>query len=170
VGNGGRDGRRAQANTDKKRRSDALFATLDDLEGQVEMLVFNSAYAATAEKVEGDRVVLVRGRVDHKEPGETKLVAQEVNLFEPSPEEIERANAEATTRIGRRITLEVSPGAPDSFLEELREVVRSFPGDHEVWLRVGERRFVLGSGYRVSGSRACCADLASLPGAATLVL
>ena len=25
-----------------------MFATLDDLEGQVEMLIFNSAYAATS--------------------------------------------------------------------------------------------------------------------------
>ena len=61
-----------------------MFATLDDLEGQVEMLVFNSAYAANADKVDVDRIVLVRGRVDHKEAGETKLVAQEVEPFEPT--------------------------------------------------------------------------------------
>ena len=65
-----------------------MFATLDDLEGQVELLVFNSAYAANADKVDVDKIVIVRGRVDHKEAGETKLVAQEVEAFEPSAEEV----------------------------------------------------------------------------------
>src|SRR5262249_50328320 len=68
-----------------------MFATLDDLEGQVEMLVFNSAYEKNQGLVQNDAVVLVRGRVDHKERGETKLVAQEVTVFEPDNEEIERA-------------------------------------------------------------------------------
>src|SRR5918997_2669194 len=60
-----------------KKGDPMLFATLDDLEGQVEMLVFNSSYAANADKVDLDKVVVVRGRVDHKEQGETKLVVQE---------------------------------------------------------------------------------------------
>src|SRR5215208_1859206 len=70
----------------RTRKGDPMmFATLDDLEGQVELLVFNSAYAANADKVDVDKIVIVRGRVDHKEEGETKLVAQEVEAFEPSP-------------------------------------------------------------------------------------
>ena len=35
----------------------------------------------------------MRGRVDHKERGETKLVVQEVEPFEPTPEEIAAAGA-----------------------------------------------------------------------------
>ena len=31
-----------------------MFATLDDLEGQVEMLIFNSAYASNEGKVDVD--------------------------------------------------------------------------------------------------------------------
>src|SRR3954468_8509379 len=39
----------------RTRKGDPMmFATLDDLEGQVELLVFNSAYAANAEKVDVD--------------------------------------------------------------------------------------------------------------------
>ena len=71
-----------------KKGDPMMFATLDDLEGQVELLVFNSAYAANEDKVDVDKIVIVRGRVDHKEEGETKLVAQEVEAFEPSPEEV----------------------------------------------------------------------------------
>ncbi len=70
-----------------------IFATLDDLEGQVEVLVMGACYEQAATLVEPDRVLLIRGRVDHKEQSETKLIAQEVRAFEPTPEEIERAAA-----------------------------------------------------------------------------
>jgi DNA polymerase-3 subunit alpha len=146
-----------------------LFATLDDLEGQVEMLALGGAYERFAEVVDGDRVVVVRGRVDHKGEGETKLVAQDVEVFAPSPEEVERARLEAQAPPPvRRIMVEVSPSVPDSFLEELREVVRSFPGEHELALAVGERRLLLGDGYRVSACTACRGELAALPGVGAL--
>ncbi|MEJ7715033.1 MAG: OB-fold nucleic acid binding domain-containing protein [Thermoleophilaceae bacterium] len=48
---------------------DMMFATLDDLEAQVEMIVFKKAFEANAGQIEADRVVIVRGRVDHKEAG-----------------------------------------------------------------------------------------------------
>ena len=153
-----------------KKGDPMMFATLDDLEGQVEMLVFNSAYAANENKVAVDRIVLVRGRVDHKEAGETKLVAQEVELFEPSPEEVLRAaEAAAAEPQEKRLTLHVSPGVPDSFLADLREVVGHHRGDHELLLAVGERRLLLGTDWRVSADSACCAELGALSGAARIV-
>ena len=146
-----------------------LFATLDDLDGQVEILVFNSAYAANAERIELDSVLLVRGRVDHKEQGETKVVVQEVEPFQPTPEEVERAvvEAEVASVPPQRVTLEVAPHVPESFLEELKDVVRHFPGDHELLLLVGERSLLLGEEYRISASSACRADLAAVTSAAT---
>ena len=153
-----------------KKGDPMMFATLDDLEGQVELLVFNSAYASNAEKIDTDRVVIVRGRVDHKEQGETKLVAQDVEVFEPTGEELQRAAAEAAVAdVARRIVLRVAAGVPDSFLDDLKDVVRSFPGDHELLLQVGARSLLLGPEYRVSPSGPCRADLEALPGAAELV-
>jgi DNA polymerase-3 subunit alpha len=155
----------------RTRKGDPMvFATLDDLEGQVEMLVFNSAYADNAEQVEVDRIVIVRGRVDHKEGDEVKLVAQDVEAFEPSAEEVLRATEEAATEaVARRLTLHVSPGVPASFLEELRDVVGHHRGDHELMLAVGERRLLLGPDFRVTASGPCKADLSELQGAARLV-
>jgi hypothetical protein len=86
-----------------------------------EILVFNSAYADNADKVDLDKIVIVRGRVDHKEAGETKLVAQEVTPFEPTEEELLAAAEQAVVEaVVRRLTLEVSPGVPAAFLEELK--------------------------------------------------
>src|SRR5438270_4695137 len=152
-----------------KKGEPMLFATLDDLEAQVEMLVFNSAYAANSDKVDVDKVVIVRGRVDHKEQGETKLVAQEVEVFEPTHEEVDRARA-AALPIGPapRITLRISESVPASFLEDLKDRVSHNPGDHELALLVGDRTLVLGEGYRVSPSR-FCADLDGLTGTVELV-
>jgi len=147
-----------------------LFATLDDLDGQVEILVFNSAYAANSERIDLDSVLLVRGRVDHKEQGETKVVVQEVEPFAPSPEEVERAQVEADAVASTpmpRITLEVAAHVPESFLDELKDVVRHFPGDHELMLLVGERSLLLGEEFRISASSACRADLAAVSSAAT---
>jgi DNA polymerase III subunit alpha len=150
-----------------KKGDPMMFATLDDLEGQAEMLVFNSAYAANADKVDLDKIVIVRGRVDHKEAGETKLVAQEVTPFEPTAEEVLRATEEAAREpVVARMTLHVSPGVPEGFLEDLKEVVGHHPGDHELLLAVGERRLLLGGEFRVSASSACRSELSGLHGAA----
>jgi DNA polymerase III subunit alpha len=153
-----------------KKGDPMMFATLDDLEGQVELLVFNSAYAANADKVDLDKIVIVRGRVDHKEEGETKLVAQEVEAFEPSAEEVLKA-AEAVPQepVVQRLTIHVSAGVSEGFLEDLKEVVSHHRGDHELLLAVGERRLLLGPDWRVSADGACRAELAGLTGASRLV-
>jgi DNA polymerase-3 subunit alpha len=155
----------------RTRKGDPMmFATLDDLEGQVELLVFNSAYAANAEKVDVDKIVIVRGRVDKKEEGEIKLVAQEVEAFEPTAEEVaEAAESAAAEPIVRRLTIQVAPGVPETFLEDLREVVIHHRGDHELLLAVGERRLLLGPDFRVSADGACRAELAGLTGTFRLV-
>jgi len=73
--------------------ADMMFATLDDLEAQVEIIVFGSAL----EKLEGtlavDSIVTVRGRVDQKEEGRTSVVAQSVEEFRPDAEQLARAHA-----------------------------------------------------------------------------
>ena len=101
----------------RTRKGDPMmFCTLDDLEGQVEMIVFNSALEKHEGKLDGDPVVLVRARVDKKESNEVKLVAQDVEVFEPTPEEVEKAAPEAAVAapVPRRLTLYVAPEVPDS--------------------------------------------------------
>src|SRR4029450_1993829 len=153
-----------------KKGDPMMFATLDDLEGQVELLVFNSAYAANEDKVDVDKIVIVRGRVDHKEEGETKLVAQEVEAFEPSAEEVLRAAEAAPLEpVVQRLTIHVSAGVSEGFLEDLKDVVSHHPGDHELLLAVGERRLLLAPARRVVAHGACRAELAGLTGASRLV-
>ncbi len=61
-----------------KRGEQMVFLRLDDATGGVDCVVFSTAYAAASELCVTDRIVIVKGRVDHKE-GETKLLAQEIS-------------------------------------------------------------------------------------------
>ena len=150
-----------------KKGDPMMFATLDDLEGQVEMLVFNSAYASNADKIDMGKVVLVRGRVDHPERGATKLIAQEVEPFEPTDEEIEEARQQADVApLRRRIVVQVDESADAAFLEDLKHVVCGARGDYELWLKVGQRTLVLGEEFRVSPN--CKHELAELAGVVSL--
>jgi len=146
-----------------KKGADMMFATLDDVEGQVELLIFNSAFAANEEKIEADAVLLVRGRVDHKERGETKLVVQEAELFEPGEEELARATKIAA-KSTEPLVLKVSAAdcAP-ALLEELKAVFEHFPGETEVLLemqtREGPRTLRFGDGFKIRDSTALRAEL-----------
>jgi DNA polymerase III subunit alpha len=151
-----------------KKGDPMMFATLDDLEGSVEMLVFNSAYASNADKIDGDRVLIVRGRVDHKEQGETKLVVQDVEVFEPSHEEVEDAKREAASLAAappKRVTVNVSGDLPVHFVQDLKDLVHHHRGEYELMLRIGERSLLLGPDFRVADSASFRSELEELTGA-----
>ena len=81
-----------------KRGDPMVFVTLDDPTGAAEVVVFNSTYAAAREHLEADRILVVKGRVDHKQAGETKLVAIEVTPFEAVPERREVGSGSTRAR------------------------------------------------------------------------
>jgi DNA polymerase-3 subunit alpha len=148
-----------------------MFATIDDLEGQIELVIFEKAMEANAEALVADAIVLVRGRVDHKEPGKSCLIVSEVERFEPSPEEIATADAEAAKRPTgpEMLLLELDAGSlPSTIIVDLKDVLEKFPGESPVVLamrtRTGERRLQLGSGYRVRSSPSLRAELDALLG------
>jgi DNA polymerase III subunit alpha len=147
-----------------------MFATLDDLAGSVEMLVFGKALAEYESALAVDEVVLVKGRVDHKEAGKTCLVVQSVESFAPSEEEIERANAEAgrraatATAIAEPVRLRVELSALEaSVIEDLKHAIEDFPGPAEVLLDVhtstSVHRLKLGDAFRVQNTPTLRAEL-----------
>jgi DNA polymerase III subunit alpha len=160
-----------------------MFATLDDLDGHVELIIFNSAYAAAESTVGVDSRVIVRGRVDHKDRGETKLVVQEVQSFDPTPEEIEAArgtqpavSAPPARRMMNGDPFRVTVNArrcPDSLIGELKAVLEHFPGDTDVLLEMetstGLRTLRFGPSYRVSRSPRLEAEVHDLLGPDAMV-
>ncbi|HEX4109200.1 MAG TPA: OB-fold nucleic acid binding domain-containing protein, partial [Solirubrobacteraceae bacterium] len=169
-----------QAKKIRTRAGDPMmFATLDDLEGAVEVLVFGKALAEYEGALGVDEVVLVRGRVDHKEAGKTCVVAQSVDPFAPTDQEIAKAGeqaaraAAAAAAANRPLRVRVDAAQlPASFISELRQVLESFPGPAEVVLEMatgtGERRLRLGEAWRVSPGPMLAAELEQVLGPAAL--
>ncbi len=155
-----------------------MFGTLDDLEGAVEILVFGKALAEYEGALGVDSVVLVRGRVDHKDADKTCLVVQTVEAFEPTPEEVEQAKANAATRKVGPLPLHVrvdAAGLPASIIDDLKSLLANYPGDSEVVLEVqmssgDPRRLKLGSSYKVATTPTLRAELEQVLGPAALAL
>jgi DNA polymerase III subunit alpha len=146
-----------------------MFAKLDDLEGQVELFVRDAA-GEQGQAIEVDRVVLIKGRVDHKGRGDTSVVVQEASLFEPGADELAQARERAARRSGpERIVLRIDAArAGAELVEELKSLFESFPGRTEVVLEMstgqGKRRLRFGDDFRVEPSHALRAELDELLG------
>ncbi len=157
-----------------------MFATLDDLEGSVEILVFGKALAEYEGALGVDSVVVVRGRVDHKDADKTCLVVQSAEPFVPTPEEVERARAAAATRLVGPLPLHVRLDAatvaslPTSIMEDIKHLLANFPGESEVVLELqmsdgDPRTLKLGSSYKVAPTPTLRAELEHVLGPAALV-
>jgi DNA polymerase-3 subunit alpha len=143
-----------------KKGDPMVFLRLDDLSGSLETVVFNSVYAGSRELLQADRVLVVKGRVDHKQEGETKLIALEVSAFEAAAE-----RAEIRLRVDAR-------RAPPSLIRELAAVVREFPGEARVVIDLemagGPRAYELGPTYRVRPEPDFFAEVKALLGEAAV--
>jgi DNA polymerase-3 subunit alpha len=139
-----------------KKGEPMVFLRLDDFTGGAEVVVFNSVYASARELCEVDRILVVKGRIDHKQEGETKLLAQEVSAFETTPE-----RSEVRLRVDAR-------RAPAGLIRELAGVVRDFPGEAPVIVSLetseGARTLQLGPEFKVRPEADFFAEVRALLG------
>jgi len=149
-----------------------MFATLDDLEGRVEMIIFAKTLEANDGLIDTDAVLLVRGRVDRKDRNEIKLVVQDAEEFTPSEADV----ADAKEQLRKEAEPDVFPINLDAsrfgleLIDELKSLLSNFPGEAEVHLvmdtRDGKRTLRFGKEYRVApsvGLRAEVDELLSQP-------
>ncbi|HKA95265.1 MAG TPA: OB-fold nucleic acid binding domain-containing protein, partial [Streptosporangiaceae bacterium] len=133
-------------------------ATLEDLEGAIEVLFFPATYAECATMVADDAIVIVKGRVDRRDES-PKLVAREVTVPDLS------LGASGPFVVSMPVQRCVGP-----VVDRLHEVLRSHPGLAEVHLRLcsGRRTTVvrLDDKLRVKPSPGLLADLKQLLGPA----
>ncbi len=166
-----------QAKRIKTKKGDwMMFATLYDLESSVEIIVFGKALAASEDALATDSIVVICGRVDHKDRDKTCVVAQQVERFEPSQEEVAAAQIQATRQVvapsALRLRLDAT-ALPAAVLGDLKDVLSGFPGDSDVVIELattlGHRRLRLGPSFRVQrGAAGLHAELDALLGRALL--
>ncbi len=143
-----------------KKGEPMVFMRLDDVTGGVEVVVFNSVYAAARHLLVPDRVLVLKGRVDHKE-GETKLIALEMAEFETAPER-------------RQVRLKLDARkAPAGLIRDLANVVRDFPGEAPVLIDMvtsaGPKTLRLGPGHKVQPVPDFFAEVKALLGEAAVL-
>jgi DNA polymerase-3 subunit alpha len=133
-------------------------ATLEDLEGALEVLFFPKTYAECATQLADDAIVCVKGRLDRRDDS-PKLIAMEVSVPDLA------ASGEGPFVMSMPVQRCVGP-----VVDRLHEVLRSHPGLSEVHLRLcnGKRTTVvkLDDKLRVKPSPALLADLKQLLGPA----
>src|SRR5204862_3389023 len=105
-----------------KKGDPMVFAGLEDVTGFCEVVAFNSVYAHARDLLVQDSIVVVKGRIDQKGAGETKLVAIEITGFEATPE-----RREVRLKVDARI-------APAGVVRELASLVKDFPGEAPVYV------------------------------------
>jgi DNA polymerase III subunit alpha len=142
-----------------KRGEPMAFMRLDDVTGGIECVVFNSTYAAASELCVPDRILIVKGRVDHKE-GETKLIASEVAAFE-------------SVAVKREVRLRIdATQAAAGVVGELARVIRHYPGESPVLVDCltsdGPKLLELGPRFRVEPEPDFYAEVRALLGESAL--
>jgi DNA polymerase III subunit alpha len=145
--------------TTTKKGEPMVFMRLDDVSGSVEAIVFNSVYGAARDLLETDRILIVKGRIDHKE-GETKLIAMEVAPFEALPE-----RSEVRLKLDAR-------KAPAGTIRELAALLRDYPGEAAVVAAIetstGPLTLAFGPDFRVRPEPDFFAEVKSLLGEAAI--
>ncbi|HTA09255.1 MAG TPA: DNA polymerase III subunit alpha [Streptosporangiaceae bacterium] len=131
-------------------------ATLEDLEGAIEVLFFPATYAQCMSQIIDDAIVVVRGRLDRREEV-PKLVAMEVSTADVTAGET-----------GPFVVSMLEGRCVPPVIERLKEVLRTHPGPTEVHLRLvtGSRIKVLrlDDKLRVKPSPSLLGDLKQLLG------
>ncbi|HEX4063053.1 MAG TPA: DNA polymerase III subunit alpha [Streptosporangiaceae bacterium] len=133
-------------------------ATLEDLEGAMEVLFFPATYQSCAQHLAEDVILIVKGRLDRRDDV-PKLIAMEVKVPDTNPAD------------GGPFVVEMPVArCVGPVVEQLREVLRTHPGATQVHLRLSNRQRTtvvrLDDKLRVSPSPALLGDLKQLLGPA----
>ena len=171
-----------------KSNEPMVFATLEDLTGSVEVVVFPRVYQENPDLWQADRIVCISGRPQEKD-GEMKLLAE--SAFEVTPgniEELQIGNREPGTgnddkdpdlssgspfpvpRSPASITLHLRANLPDTILHRLREACDKRPGPHAVHFLIDDERGprVIQSSYRIAFDEAMARELEAMLGPDTV--
>jgi DNA polymerase-3 subunit alpha len=139
----------------KKSGETMAFVTIEGLEGSVEVVCFPAVYQEHKELLVEDKVIKIKGRVDHKEDA-TKFIPLAIEAFAPKT----GLEPLALSVDGDRL--------PNTVVNDLKHILARFPGQCfvDMYVRSGEqaRRLRFGDGYRVDPQASLFAELKELLG------
>jgi DNA polymerase III subunit alpha len=135
------------------------IVTVEDLEGSLEVLFFAKTYTQYALTLVEDRIVTIRGRVDHRDE-QVRFSAVEMTSLDVSSGPVGPL----------MISLPISQCTPP-IVERVKEILRSHPGKREVHLQIEDsgKSTTMKIDALVTSSPSLSADLKSILGPDCLV-
>jgi len=109
----------------KNAGSKMAIVRLEDLEGQIDAIIFSDLFRQHAEDLRQDRIVFLRGRVDRRREEPSIRVSEVI----PLEGVVERLAAGILIRIS-------CIGRAEETLEQVREVLKAHPGSRPVYLEL----------------------------------
>ena len=95
------------------------FLRVEDLSGEVEVIVFSDFFEKYQEELQIDRVVLLKGQTDYKEEGEVKIICREAVFFPVEP---------------RQLFIRVNDKITQAEMVALKDLLSSYRGNTPVYL------------------------------------
>jgi DNA polymerase-3 subunit alpha len=136
----------------KKEGKPFAVVVLEDLTGQLEVMVWNEAYTKAQKHLEAGKVITITGRLDLRDEG-PRVAADKIEpLAKPTPKEKPLI-----------LTLDRKTAAPGDF-ETIRQIISKHPGPRKFEFRIvgGDRplRVVPDDGFGVNFDQAAKTALA----------
>ena len=150
--------------TTKKTNEQMAVCALEDLEGDVEVLVFPKTFPQLAPQLKLNAVVFVEGRIAIREE-RPRLIAEQIVPLE-----------QGATRLARAMELILrTPGMEKELLEQLKGLLARFPGSVPIYLKLElpkepPMRLKLADGFRVEPRPELLEELSQLLGAEAVAL
>ena len=110
-----------------RKKEQMMFASLEDITGNLEVLVFPKILEAYQGLWLEDKIILVQGRVSENRDGELKIIAEKAR---------ELTQDDLKERALKVITLEIKNGEEKETFSKIKEVLEENKGDDEVILLI----------------------------------
>jgi len=149
--------------TTKKTNEQMAVCLLEDLQGDVEVLVFPNSFAQLAPSLKPNAVVFVEGRVAIRDD-RPRLIAQQIVPIEQGTGKLAQAMELVLRRTGDKM-----------LLEELKGLLARFPGGVPIYLRVETAeqpslRLKLSEDFKVEPRQELLEELARLLGEESIII
>ncbi len=174
-----------------KANEPMVFMRLEDLSGDIEVVVFPRTYKEKPEVWEAEKILVVSGRVQEKD-GEWKILAE--TAYEVTPDNIDMieestrggvpsiveeqsdalkkdlANSGLRNKPIQAVTLTLRAQLPETILLTLRSVLDKYPGQYNVYFLIenpGGKQKILSS-YRIAFNDLIAKEVEGILGADTV--
>lgn len=116
-----------------KKNDPMAFFTLQDITGNVEVLVFPKIMPTVVEHLAVDAIVQVTGRLSDKD-GEFKIIAEKIDAL-PNDELYTMALSEMEK--SKQVVIHMTELANGEVLNQIKTILEAYPGNAQVYLSLG---------------------------------